>query len=214
MSKGLKLTLVTVAVALMGMSAMAEAPVISDIPSPIVGGGPTISPSDTFVYPDAINLNKYVTDDGGLENVVWSYTVEGTAIYNINGTEPIDLGTDDPIDPAATDKDLGTIRNSEKNPDAKVQTITVRNVNLSPYGGPDTDPGDTGILDSETQVVTLFASDVRPTPNRKLWSTPTMAVRIVCLLRWRVRTSTMPTSRTMTTASTPRATSLAPRRSH
>jgi len=159
MSKGLKLTLVTVAVALMGMSAMAEAPVISDIPSPIIGGGPTISPSDTFVYPDAINLNRYVTDDGGLENVVWSFAVEGTAIYNINGNAPLDLGTDDPIDPAATEKDLGTVRNSEKDPDAKAQTITVRNVNLSPYGGPDTDPGTTGFVSSETQVVTLFASD-------------------------------------------------------
>jgi hypothetical protein len=159
MSKGLKLTLVTVAVALMGMSAMAEAPVIADIPSPIVGGGPTISPSDTFVYPDAINLNLYVSDDGGLENVVYSYAVEGTAIYNLNGTGPLDLLADDPIDPAATSKDLGTIRNSELDPDAKVQSLTVRNVNLSPYGGPDTDPVTTGLLSSEEQVVTLFASD-------------------------------------------------------
>jgi len=161
MSKGLQLTLVTVAVALMGMSAMAEAPVIGDIPSPIVGGGPAASPSNTFVYPDAINLNSFVSDDGGLENVVWSYWVDGTAIYNINGTEPLDLESDDAIDPAATDKDLATVRNSEENPDSKAQTITVRNVNLSPLGqAENNDPGSTeGILSSETQVVTLFASD-------------------------------------------------------
>lgn len=160
MSKGLQLTLVTVAIALMGMSAMAEAPVIDDIPSPIVGGGSYTTPPNTFVYPDAINLNAYVHDDGGLENIVWSYWVDGTAIYNINGTEPLDLGTDDAIDPAATDKDLGTVRNGEEDLDSKAQTITVRNVNLSPLGGDNGDPGSTeGILESETQVVTLFASD-------------------------------------------------------
>jgi hypothetical protein len=160
MSKGLKVSLVTVAIALMGMSAMATAPVISDIPDPIVGGGETVTPSNTFVYPDAINLNFYVQDDGGIENVVWSYEVAGTQIYSINGNDPIDSGSEDPTDPAAVSKDLGTVRNGEEDPDTAANTITIRNVNLSPIGGPNVDPGDTaGILSSETQVVTLYASD-------------------------------------------------------
>jgi hypothetical protein len=82
MSKGLKVSLVTVAIALMGMSAMATAPVISDIPDPIVGGGETVTPSNTFVYPDAINLNFYVQDDGGIENVVWSYEVAHADLFD------------------------------------------------------------------------------------------------------------------------------------
>lgn len=159
MSKGLKVSLVTVAIALMGMSAMAVAPVIKDVPSPIVGGGESTTPSNTFVYVDAINLNNWVTDDGGIENVVWSYEVTGTQIYSINGNDPIDSGSEDPTDPAAVSKDLGTVRNGEDDTDGLSQTITVRNVNLSPIGGPNVDPPTEGILSSETQVVTLYASD-------------------------------------------------------
>jgi len=160
MSKGLKRTLVTVAVALMGMSAMAEAPVILEVPSPIVGGGEGTTPPNTFVYPDAINLSTYVTDDGPVADVVWSYEVVGTQIYSINGNAPIDSATEDPTDPAAVSKDLGTVRNGEEDPDADGNTITVRNVHLSPIGGPNVDPGaETGIISSETQVVTLYASD-------------------------------------------------------
>ena len=161
MSKGLKVSLVTVAIALMGMTAMATAPVIGNIPSPIVGGGDTTTPANEFVYPDAINLNAYVSDDGGVENIVWSYEVTGTQIYSINGNDPIDSGSEDPTDPAAVSKDLNTVRNGEQDPDGTaLSKITVRNVNLSPLGGTYVDPGSTtGILSSETQVVTLYASD-------------------------------------------------------
>lgn len=165
MSKGLKLTLATVAVVLMSMSAMAEAPVIGNIPSPVVGGGDGTTPPNEFVYPDAINLNRFVQDDGGVENIVWSYETVGTQIYSINGTDPIDTLTDGDegkIDPASLDKDLNTVRNSEENPDGSaIAKITVRNENLSPLGGePYADPTDlVGIIDSETQVVTLYASD-------------------------------------------------------
>ena len=135
-------------------------PVIADIPYPIVGGGETTMPSNTFVYPDAINLNLYVSDDGGVENIVWSYETVGTQIYSINGTDPIDTASEDPTDPAADGKDLNTVRKAEEDPDGKPLTITIRNVHLSPIGGPNVDPGSTeGILSNETQVVTLFASD-------------------------------------------------------
>lgn len=164
MSKGLKLTLATVAVVLMGMSAMATAPVIDEIPSPIVGGGDTTTPPNLFVYPDAIDLNRYVNDDGGKANIVWSYTVTGTQIYSINGNDPIDLlteGDEEIIDPASVNKDLNTVRNEEIDDDeSALSNITIRNENLSPLGGTNTDPGsEEGILSSETQVVTLYASD-------------------------------------------------------
>ena len=132
---------------------------IGDIPPPIVGDGDFNTTTGLFVYPDAINLYAYVTDDRGMERIVWSYEVAGEPIYSINGTDPIDSATESPVDPAAVGKDLNTVRNDEDNPDGVAQTITIRNVHLSPLGGPNLDPETEGILASETQVVTLYAAN-------------------------------------------------------
>ena len=77
MSKGLKLTLLTVAIALMGMYAMAIAPTVDEIPTVIIGGGTAGStPPDVFVYPDALDLSTYVDDPDGTDaGIVWSYDV-------------------------------------------------------------------------------------------------------------------------------------------
>ena len=140
--------------------ALATSPVIGKIPPPIVGGGETTSPPNTFVYSDALNLNSWVADDGGIENIAWSYEIVGEQIYSINGNAPIVSSSEDPTSPTTVGKDLYTVRNGEDNPDGLGQTITIRNVHLSPFGGPNNDPGEMeGILSSETQAVTLYASD-------------------------------------------------------
>jgi len=160
MRKGLTVTLMTVAVAMMGLQAMAMAPVISDIPSPIVGDGVGATTPNVFVYPDAFNLANYVTDDyTSSTSILWSYWISGTPKYRINNIAPLDPGTEDPVTPGA--KAINTqVGSGELNPDGNAATLTIRNINLSPIANPTAaEPGVTGKLTAETQLVTLFASD-------------------------------------------------------
>jgi hypothetical protein len=159
MKRGLTVTLMMVAIALIGYRSMAFAPVISDIPSPIIADDAPVSGANHFVYPDAINLDLYVSDDGGAANVIWSY-VESSGTYQLNGVATLNLATDNPTSPGA--KAISTqVLNSEENPDTNARTVTLRNVHLSPFAGPDTAPNPdvAGIVAAETKVVTLFASD-------------------------------------------------------
>jgi hypothetical protein len=156
MSKGLKLTLLTVAVALMGMYAMAEAPVVDQIPTVIIGGGTAGStPPDVFVYPEALDLSTYVTDDGGDAGIVWSYDVVGTAKYSFNGVDP--LGGADPITPGALEINTQVLQ-GEYDTDTDADTVTIRNIRLSPFSGTGETPDAPGAL-FDSQVVTLWASD-------------------------------------------------------
>jgi hypothetical protein len=142
-------------VMLLGYQAMAMAPVINDLPSVIVGNESIATPANAFVYPDAFNLNAYVSDDTTADaGIIWSYE-EGTTRYSINGVAP--LGGGDPNAPGAAqidtnDTDPGKV-------DADAHTITIRDTSLSPIGGPNTDPGTPGILNPAGEIVTLIASD-------------------------------------------------------
>jgi len=160
MNKGLTKTLMAVAVAVMVMRAMAMAPVIGDIPSPVVGNGDSVTPAVGFVYPDAIDLTQYVTDgDTDVADIVWSYDVVGSQKYRINGVDPLGIGGDQ-LAPGA--KAINTqVLGDELNADSNPQTITIRNSHLSPtVFEAGTDPGGSdGIIDGETQTVTLYASD-------------------------------------------------------
>jgi len=150
----------TVAVAMMGLQAMAMAPVIGEIPSPIVGDGVGATTPNVFVYPDAFNLANYVTDDNTTpSSILWSYWISGTPIYRINNIAPLDPGSEDPVTPGA--KTINTqVGAGETNPDGNPATLTIRNVHLSPVGAAaGGEPGPTGKLNSETQLVTFFASD-------------------------------------------------------
>jgi len=167
MKKGLTQTLMAVAVVTMAIRIMALAPTISDIPSPVVGDKEDVTPGNTFVYPDAINLSTYVTDDTVTDpnQIIWSFRVEGTSKYLINGAASLGASDDVIIPPAAnliagTDT-LGSAADSDPaKVDANAYTITIRNSNLSPIGGPNVDPGATvGVINAETQAVTLWASD-------------------------------------------------------
>lgn len=161
MKKGLTITLLTVALAMFGFQAMAMAPVITDIQSPIVGNGDVTAPA-TFVYADAIDLTLVVSDDtSDTAEVIWSYEGSSDTVkYLLNGVSPI-LSTDPAgieITPGA--KAIGSqVLGGELNLDSNPATITVRNASLSPLGGATTTPAATGIVPAETATITLFASD-------------------------------------------------------
>lgn len=170
MRKGLTTTLMAVAVAILAMQAMAMAPVITDIPSPVVGNAENATPSQGFVYPDAIDLTKYVTDqESQSSQIIWSYDTVGTPKYKINFVGPIDIGGgEDPVAPGA--KALNNpVGGGEANPDGNPLTITVRNINLSPIPGVDnTQTG--GILPGESQLITFYASDQTTfTASKPVW---------------------------------------------
>ena len=83
---------------LAGGQAEAAAPVIFDIPSPVISDEHDITVANEFVYVDAIDLSRWVSDpDGGPNPVVWSYDIVGIPRYRINGVGV--LGAGDPVDP-------------------------------------------------------------------------------------------------------------------
>jgi len=156
MSKGLKLTLMTVAVAMIAAQALAMAPVIGDIPSPVVSDIEDSTPANNFVYPDAINLANYVSDDTSpAASVVWSFETAGTSKYRINGVDPLvrSAGVDE-ITPGAYAINTSVV-GGEVNPDSNPATLTIRNSHLSPTVGSQGIPID----GDQTQLVTFFASD-------------------------------------------------------
>lgn len=153
MRKGLTLTLMTVvAIAMMG-TASAMAPVIGDIPDIIVGDESAATPPNVFVYPDAINLDSFVTDaDDPIANIRWSYEVVGTQLYSINGVAPLTT-SDDPVNPGA--KAIDQSDTDAAKVDANAKTITVRDIALSPISNPSApDP-----VQDHSQAVTFWASD-------------------------------------------------------
>jgi len=160
MRKGLTIALMTVAIAFVSVQAMAFAPVIKDIPSPIVGSNESVTGGSPFVYPDAMDLNVLATDDFTANtDLMWTYA--GSSLhYLINGVNPIVLGTTDPTSPTASQIINKKVSGGEVNPDGKTNTITIRNKNLAPIGGALNPPaGANGIVAAETQLVTFFCSD-------------------------------------------------------
>jgi hypothetical protein len=127
--------------------------VVANDETPATGAAP-------FIYRDVLNLAspQYVSDDGPLTSLTWSYTSAGR--YRFNGATPLVIGTDSPVTPPAA-KVINSAANisatGESNPDNDPFTPTIRDVILTPFTGAATDPPGTGIVASE--VVTLFASD-------------------------------------------------------
>jgi hypothetical protein len=168
MKKGLLLTLVMVAIALSGYRAMGRAPVVDAIQDIIVGDGADATASNEFVYPDYINLNDIVRDDGPDSDIVWSF-FEPSGKFIINGVpslDSVDLDQDPEgvIQPPENRKIAGlgvTAIDVDGDSDGENITITIRNQDLSPIGGPNVavDPDTTGPLDLQSATITLFASD-------------------------------------------------------
>jgi len=166
MRKGLTLTLMTVAIAMLGIQAMAEAPVISELPSPVVGSAGWTTGPNRFVYPDAFDLTQFVSDDSvATADIKWSYELSSPAKYSINGVTPINSSTDgdskiENPDTGTPNKRIDTQDLDTGNPsqDSNAKTITIRNIDLIPIGT--TDPGSTpGPILTQTQQITLYASD-------------------------------------------------------
>jgi len=159
MKKGLTITLLTVALAMIGFQAMAMAPVIGDIKSPIVGNGDVTAPN-TFVYVDAIDLTSFVSDDTSPSaSVIWSYEESGSK-YILNGVDPINATDAAGIEITPGAKAIGSqVLGGELDMDTNPATITIRNADLSPLGGATTTPAETGIVAAQTGMITLYASD-------------------------------------------------------
>jgi len=156
-----------VAVVTMAVQAMAMAPIIGDIPSPVVGDNTGSTSANEFVYPDAIDLTAYVTDktaegaDNPPANIMWSYEIIGqTAKYRINNRDQL-APADDPANPPAAKRidGPGSLDDDPAGTNDAASKITIRNINLSPIGGPNVDPGPPGIVAAETQPVTFYAGD-------------------------------------------------------
>lgn len=145
--------------------AAAMAPIIGDIPAPVVGGSTGTSQATRFVYPDAINLDLLVSDDQTTPTSLlkWTYEMVGSN-YLINGINPINSAVTDPVavtdsqtinrNPAGMGQKNGV---AEDNPDGKLATITIRNQHLSPLGGVPVSNPPVGFCD--IQPVTFWCSD-------------------------------------------------------
>jgi hypothetical protein len=168
MKKGLT-TLLTVAIALVSVQAFGRAPVIQDIPSPIIGNQSGATQATRYVYADAFDLNKWVSDDATPDaQLKWSYEVVGPQRYSINGNGPL-AASDNPIAPPAAKTIVGpgALLNSQHanaaeglGADLTTSTITIRDILLYPYATnvPSTSqlPADIGMF---SQVVTFWCSD-------------------------------------------------------
>jgi len=142
---------------MIAVQAMAMAPLISDIPSPVVSDIEDSTPANNFVYPDAINLASFVSDDtSSAASIIWSFETAGTSKYRINGVDKLvrSAGVDE-ITPGAYAINTSVV-GGEVNPDGNAATLTIRNQELSPVVGVQGSP--IGSTD-QTQLVTFFASD-------------------------------------------------------
>jgi hypothetical protein len=158
MKKGLHVTLLTVAIAVMALQVMAMAPVIDPIPDPVVGNESArpVTQATPFIYPDAFDLNAKVADGDTPDNqILWSYSITGTPIYRINNVDPIDPGTQNPNAPGS--KLLNGATTDIADVDGLSNTITIRNIKYAPLSGTAQTPSGTGLIDSQT--VRLWASD-------------------------------------------------------
>lgn len=161
MKKGLALTLMTVAIALVQVSnVQAAAPVIAEIFEVIIGDGENATAPATgtcvLVFPDALDLLAIVADDTTATTAIkWSF-LEASGRIEINGVASIGAG--DPTTPGSSsiqDQDLDP-GDPISGKDGDPFTITFRDVIVSPDNTPNLTalPGELGNV-----VVTLFASD-------------------------------------------------------
>jgi len=154
----------TVAIAFVSVQAMALAPVIQDLPSPIVGSNVGVTGANSlwtaFVYPDAMDLNTLASDDyTTASSLMWTYATAGTQYYLINGVNPISLSTTDPTSPTTSQIINRTCAAAEQNNDHVANTITIRNKVLAPLGGSVATSVPPGFQTAQTQLVTFFCSD-------------------------------------------------------
>jgi hypothetical protein len=171
--KGYLATLTMVAFAMSASAVKAEAPVITDPGDYIVGDSEDGIGNNVFVFPDAFDLDGIVSDDTTADTAIkWSYS--GGGRYLLNGVPRLEAqggvsvaNINNPgTELRATDGDNGGFNINPDlgggTQDAAGNTLTIRNQILSPgtgATGPHGEPGTTGVQPSETETITLFASD-------------------------------------------------------
>jgi len=161
MKNGLTLALATVALVMVGFSAMAAAPTIRDIPDVVIGNEGGMTDANAYIYEDAIDLTNYISDaDNSIGDILVSFEAV-TARYKLNGNDSLGA-TDDPVSPGA--KAINTsVVNGESDPDTNADTVTFRDNTLTPLGG---GAGETPADNSE--VVTIWASDGDKASSRSI----------------------------------------------
>lgn len=162
MKNGLLLTLSAAAISFASPVVHAMAPVISDPGDVIVGDAEHGYALNEFVFEDAINLGAIATDDTvTTSQIKWSYFIAGTALYSINGANVLADGLTSTavLAPAGSQIQANDDADTDDVKDANGFTATFRNISLSPVGGPNTDPGVIGTVTTQTQTVSLYASD-------------------------------------------------------
>jgi len=168
MKKGLTLTLMTVAIAMLGFQAMAMAPVISDIPSPIIGSS-TASGATAFVFPKAFDLTTYVTDPDttSVAGLMWSFSTSASSSnYSIDGVGPIATSgatNGSAMTPGSYQINAGAKNGETLGDPTNLNLITIRNKTYAPLTGtgatPPSSNGTDGVVDSQTEELTFYASD-------------------------------------------------------
>jgi len=168
MRKGFK-SLLTVAVALLGLKAMAMAPVIGTVPDVIIGDAEGGTANNKFVYPNAINLKNLVTDDSTSAGAIaWTYSNPG-AHYELNAHVRTDGTAADLINPSATYNIVAGADDADST-DSDLFTVTFRNIITSPLPAQASypDPGasyPSGVV-TDGQTITLVASDGSTTSQK------------------------------------------------
>jgi hypothetical protein len=175
------LTLMTVSFALAQAAAVyAEAPTVRDWPDICIGDIESVTSGVTegnvFVFEDAFDVREFFVSDDTANSVTvkWSFLQASGNEILINGVPSLDgiggaLGsTSDPIQPdssreiAANNADDATDAQGVGGgpvEDGNEFTLTFRDADLSPIGGPNVEPGGTPGDTVNTSVLTVFASD-------------------------------------------------------
>jgi len=164
---GLKSTLTTVAVALLGLKAMAMAPTITQLPDVLIGdeagasGGATVGASidNNFVYPDAYDINAKVSDDNTTPGAIRFSFLNPGGHYSINARTRLDGSAENLDNPSANYSIDGG--DDPDSVDANMRSLTFRNIQFSPLPlqASYPDPGTPVGVPSDGQQVTLVASD-------------------------------------------------------
>jgi len=163
MKRGLFLTLVIVAIALLCSNVYAYAPIITNIPDVWIGDqedntGPDIN---FFRFSNAFNFDDYVDKhpedpDQSTTNVRWSFLADNSDLITINGINTI-ADASESIQPDLVAKELTSYPNNDAEPRASSEADFWDLVD-SPVGmGPPwTDPTEATALDT---IITIYCSN-------------------------------------------------------
>jgi len=181
MKRGLKLTLVTIVLALMCSGAFAYAPIIGGIPDVYIGdreenpgGGSTVD-LNFFRFSNAFNFDEYVTfhqddEDGSTTDTRWSFICTAGNLITINGIETL-ADASEALMPNLVGKELTAWGNNDATPRATSEATFYDLADSPigtgpPWGDPLTAP-ETAASPLDTQI-TIYASNGSRTDSKTI----------------------------------------------